>query len=68
MTDKESERDRLDMKSGAKDPIAAPSPQEVRSHPTEGEKLQWGNDATHTDLDQEPPWTPPVDTKQSAET
>lgn len=53
MTDKERERDRLDMKSGAKDPITAPSPQEVRAHPTEGEKLQWGRDAKRADLDHE---------------
>lgn len=53
MTDRERERDRLDMKSGAKDPITAPSPQEVRQHPTEGEKTQWGKDAKRTDLEQE---------------
>jgi hypothetical protein len=53
MTDKEREQDRLQMKSGANDPMTAPVPQEVRAHPTEGEKLQWGKAAAKTDLDKE---------------
>lgn len=53
MADRERERDRLEMKGGAKDPIAAPMPQEVRAHPTEGERLQWGATSKRPDLDKE---------------
>jgi hypothetical protein len=53
MAHSEREQDRLQMKSGANDPIAGPNPQQVRAHPTEGERMQWGQQTQRTDLDKE---------------
>jgi hypothetical protein len=40
--DQDREDVRRELKSGRHDPSAAPQPQEVRKHPTEGEKMQFG--------------------------
>lgn len=43
--DQDREEVRRELKSGRHDPSAAPQPQEVRKHPTEGEKMQFGDAA-----------------------
>jgi hypothetical protein len=41
-TDKDRDEVRRELKSGRFDPNTAHQPQEVRKHPTEGEKMQFG--------------------------
>jgi hypothetical protein len=45
--DQDREEVRRELKSGRHDPSAAPQPQEVRKHPTEGEKMQFGYATPH---------------------
>ena len=43
--DQDREDVRRELKSGRHDPNTAPQPQEVRKHPTEGERMQFGDAA-----------------------
>jgi hypothetical protein len=43
--DQDLDEVRRELKSGRHDPSAAPQPQEVRKHPTEGERMQFGDAA-----------------------
>jgi hypothetical protein len=43
--DKDRDEARRELKSGRSDPNTAHQPQEIRKHPTEGEKMQFGEAA-----------------------